>query len=123
MRWIISIVFALSLLADASMAQDETVINMPSPPKKQEDVASKAAVRKTNPERYALARYARARTRTHNNYSSGLGYGYYGSSHHYGGHYNPYYGYPFGYHYGYPFSAYYVGYTRGRMLGGRPFFW
>lgn len=120
---IIPIVFALTLLADASMAQDETVINMPPPPQKQENGDSKAAVRKTNPERHALAHYARARTRTYNNYSSGVGYGYYGPSQCYGGHYHPYHSSPFGYHYGYPFTGYYVGYTRGEMRGGRPFFW
>ncbi len=107
MKRLVPIVFIVAMLLGPGIVAADSVINMPSPPKRKVTTLSTASARKTNPERYALVRYARARTGTYNNYGYGGGYRYHGSG------YYPYY-------FGYPFHGF--GFHHGVMLGNRPFF-
>ena len=105
MKRLVPIVFIVTMLLEPGIVAADSVINMPSPPKRKVTTLSSASARKTNPERLALVRYARARTGTYNTYGYAGYYGYYGS-----GYYRNYFGYP------------YFGYTHGVLLGNRPFF-
>lgn len=108
MKRLVLIVIALALLFAPGHVMADSIINMPSPPKRKATTSSTASAKKVNPERLALVRYARARTGTYNTYGNYRRYGYYG------------YGYD-SYYFGYP---YYFGhgFHHGVMLGNRPFF-
>lgn len=108
MKRLVLIVIALTLLFAPGHVMADSIINMPSPPKRKATTSSTASAKKVNPERLALVRYARARTGTYNTYGNYGRYGYYG------------YGYD-SYYFGYP---YYFGhgFHHGVMLGNRPFF-
>lgn len=108
MKRLVPIVFIMTLLLGPSIVTADSVINMPSPPKRKVATPSTASARKTNPERFALVRYIRARTGTYNTYGDSGRYGYYGS-----GYYSHYFGYPY-----YGFGSHH----HGVMLGNRPFF-
>ena len=120
MRWIVTILIALLFLVSPSFGVDDTVINMPPPPKPKvkTEMVEQDEVSRPEPGRLALARYARARTYTFNNYSSGYGSGYYGYYDGYG-RYHPNYR---SHYYGYGGLYRYGGFHHGVLLGGRPFF-
>jgi len=112
MKRLVPIVFIMALLLGPGTVVADSIINMPSPPKRKVTTPSTASARKTNPERLALVRYARARTGTYNTYGNRGRYGYHGSGHHYG-----YHGLG---HHSHHFHGF--GFHHGVMLGNRPFF-
>lgn len=103
MKRLVPIVFIMALLLGPGTVVADSIINMPSPPKRKVTTPSTASARKTNPERLALVRYTRARTGTYNTYGNRRCYGYHGSGHH------SHHFHGFGFHHGV-------------MLGNRPFF-
>lgn len=107
MKRLVPIVFIMALLHGPGMVAADSIINMPSPPKRKVTTPSTASARKTNPERLALVRYTRARTGTYNTYGNSRRYGFYGSGY-------------YSHHFGYPYYGF--GLHHGVMLGNRPFF-